>query len=205
MKNFLTGISLVLLMAACSQYPDADRYKAGNHLLPDEQQEFISSIIRYVGRLAPRATNDTRFDSEFDEHYQRLVQEYTLDYLYVDEATSTTFFLTSTNAPSLYGKRTATAGKVRFDDNGTIEYYEESFRTWKLMPDELASKSVKLFSELIAGRDLTPYYPENSGAEEYIEFPNMHTSYDTERRQWVTTLFDPSGDFRNTRYGNAQN
>jgi hypothetical protein len=205
MQKLLICIGLIILTAACSQTPGIERLKADTQLLPDEQQEFITSIIRYMGRLAPKATHETRFDEEFDDHYQKLVREYRLDYLYNDENSSTTYFLASITAPSLYGKRTATAGKVRMGENGSIKYYEESFRTWKLMPEDLEPKSAYLFSKLITGHDLSPYYPENSGDEEYIEFPNMHTLFDAEQRQWVTTLFDPSGDFRNTRYGNKGN
>lgn len=191
---------LMLLLAACSKNSEFAKYNAETHLSEDKKIEFLSEIIRYIGSLPAKATHETKFLNEFDDHYGKLITKYSLDYYYPDLVTGHIYFMTSFDAPSLYGKRTAAAGIISFNDDRSINYYEEKFRTWKMMPDELEDKSKVLFAKMIAGEDLTPYYPENSGDEEYIEFPNQHTFFDSEQRRWITTLFDPSEEFRNSKY-----
>ena len=61
--------------------------------------------------------------------------------------------------------------------------------------DELAIKGEFLFDLLVKGKDLSPYFPQNSGKEEYIEFPDEHTYYDTINRVWVSDLIDPLSSY----------
>ncbi|MCC5905401.1 MAG: hypothetical protein JJU13_04300 [Balneolaceae bacterium] len=183
---------------SCTQHTSIPKFEADLHLKSEEKYEFLSSIIHYMGKLAPEATYQTRFSEEFDEYYRKLAGNYTLEFYFKPGNGKEIYFLTTIEAPSLYGKRTATAGVVHLDD-GHITFYEEKFRTWKMVPDELSVKSELLFSKLIQGEDLSPYYTKNSGGVEYIEFPNEHTSFDTVERKWVTTLFNPAEVFRNAR------
>jgi hypothetical protein len=202
-RGVWVGVLLLTAFSACTNssapLPGTSPYNAANLLTPDEQTEFISAIIRYTGRLAPRATYETRFDPEFDSYYSGQISEYELELVHKGDTDGEIFFLISRSAPSLYSKRTATAGRVLFNAGNEIEEYEEIFRTWKLAPDELIKKSEFLFALMVAGEDLTPYYPEFSGDEEYIEFPNSHTYFDMEERRWTTTLFNPA-EFRNSVY-----
>src|SRR5690625_6390117 len=57
---------------------------------------------------------------------------------------------------------------------------------------------------MIDSNDLSIYYPENSGSEEYIEFPNAYTQFDTATRRWVSTLFNPSADATPERDSNQK-
>lgn len=99
----------------------------------------------------------------------------------------------SRRAPSRFEKRVGIAGMYIPDyENGDFLYFEESFRTWKMDPDRLEMISVTLFEKLVSGEDLTVFYPENSGDEEFIEFPNSNTWYNAEKRKWETSLFVPS-------------
>jgi hypothetical protein len=79
----------------------------------------------------------------------------------------------------------AVAGRLKFDDNDSLIHYEEIYRTWKMLPDELEKKNDLLFSMLLKGEDLSPYYNHNSGDEEWIEFPDKNIHFDTNLRKWI--------------------
>jgi hypothetical protein len=50
----------------------------------------------------------------------------------------------------------------------------------------MIEKGQMLFVKMIQGKDLSPYYPQNSGKEEYIEFPDEMVKFDTDKRRWLT-------------------
>jgi hypothetical protein len=185
---------IVFISCSNSNNPNID---VNHQLSRAEQKEFVASMIRYMGRLAPKATHQTKFSSEFDEHYQKEISSYRLEYYHKAGDTGTVYFLATRAAPSLYERRTATAGKIGTNESGYITFYEEKFRTWKMAQDELMQKSELLFTKFIEGGDLTQFYSEHSGGEEYIEFPNEHTFFDREERRWMSTLFDPVEAFQN--------
>lgn len=170
----------VLTLASCTLNQD---YEASSQLSPSEQLEFKKSIIRYVAPLPEKATDETRFDEKFDAHYDRQTEQVRLD-KYFPSPDGYIYFEVSRIAPSFKVKRVATAGKLRYDDKGGIEAYEEVYRTWKMEEEELARKTALLFSRFVAGKDLSPYLTANS-EEEYIEFPDNQVSYNKELRRWV--------------------
>lgn len=174
------------------------RFHADKTLTTEEQTEFLNKIIRYAGHLAPNSNHATKFYPDFDSHYMQLATKHKVELFFEDGTSGKQFFLITRPAPSLYERRVAIAGKVKLNNDGVITHYEELFRTWKLSPNELKTKSELLFRKAISGEDLSMYYPENSGDEEYIEFPNQFTSFDTEKRQWITTLFSLSEEIVNS-------
>ena len=169
-----------LLLASCGGNGSTDPQQ---FLSENEQEAFKNEIARYVHKLPNRATNDNKFEKEFDEYYTTKSKFTTLDNYYKG-AGDTVFFQVSKIAPSMKVKKVATAGKLLTDSSGKITYYEEVYRSWKMEEPELAKKSKELFDLLIAGKDLKPYYTENS-KEEYIEFPDKNNSYDASKRVWV--------------------
>jgi len=166
-------------------------YKVEFFLDQNEQSAFVESIIRYAGHLPPRADHMTKHLPEYNDFYKNLASIHSLQFLYID-AEGTHYYLLTRPAPSLYEKEAAIAGMVRYDENGGIVYYEEVFRTWKMRKEELLPRSEKLFDLMVKGEDLAPYFPENSGDDEYIEFPNDFTRFDPDDRIWVSDLFIPS-------------
>ncbi len=180
---------------------DSDRNYRANLILDEtEQNAFIMSIIRYMGHLAPKATHESKFMDEYDDYYQTLSLEHDLVFYHFNEDEDYIYFLATRKAPSLYGKQVATAGKVRFNDEGEVEHYMEEFRTWKMVPEELSKKSAYLFDRYINGQDLSPYYPENSGSDEFIEFPNQTTWFDDVEKRWMSSLFNPSEQLKRAGY-----
>jgi hypothetical protein len=49
---------------------------------------------------------------------------------------------------------------------------------------ELKPLAFKLFDEMVRDKDLTKYYPENSGDEYIIEFPSAEVYFDNNSRTW---------------------
>lgn len=190
---FTTTIFWILIVWGCSS-SNQNMYDAQLMLSESEEKEMLYSVMRYMGHLAPRATHETKSDSIYDEHYRELADSHSLQMLYQHPEEGYVYFLITREAPSLYSKQVATGGKLLIDEEGELAYYLEEFRTWKLAEEELTVKSGLLFQEMIDGNDLSIYYPENSGSEEYIEFPNAYTQFDTTTRRWVSTLFNPSAD-----------
>jgi hypothetical protein len=182
-------LGFMLLFSSCSQ-PQLNT-NPDSYLTGDEQEAFKYEIIRYVGKLAPKATENTKFRSEFDEYYKKLAANHDLMGYYPNEKTGEVFFLMNRIAPSLYLKKVATGGKLKRDGSGVITYYEENFRTYKMAEEDLAEKAGMLFQKYINGKDLSKYLYQNSQPEEYIEFPNEEVHYDADQRRWVSSREDP--------------
>jgi hypothetical protein len=175
---FLAGVCLLL---ACRKGADFD---PNLHLTPVESTDFRKSIVRYVAPLPKNGTNNNRFAARFDAHYAVQLNRIRLD-KYYPSPDGYHYFEVSQPAASFKNKRVSTAGKLRYDNEGAILSYEESYRTWKMEEDMLQKKTSLLFSLLITGKDLTPYAPENS-EEEFIEFPDTRVVYDKTKREWVS-------------------
>lgn len=190
------AIALLLILVTACTSNISNQYKADRNLTESEKQEFVYEIIRYAGKLVAKASHETKFEQVFDMDYWSLAREHSLEYYYHDASTGEIYFSMNRIAPSIHIRKVGIGGIIKKDENNNIIYYEEIYRTWKMPEDELEKKNEVLFSLMVSSGDLSPYFPENSGEEEYIEFPNQHTYFDTENRLWVSTLEDPVGDLK---------
>lgn len=162
------------------------------HYLDDAAQEaFKYKVIKYAGKLAPKATETSKFDKAFEIYYKNLASTHDLMAYYPDEASGITYFMLSRIAPSLYVKKIAIGGRLKSDQKGNITFYEEGFRTYKMEPEVLREKALEIFRQYIQEKSLEKYLYKNSQPEEWIEFPDENTWYDTTRRQWQTKLINP--------------
>ena len=153
------------------------------HLTLKEEELFKYKIIRYIERLPKYATDENKFESKFDEEYKKKAENCDLLFYYKDNQKNVYFAITKI-APSIKLKKTATAGKLKYNDNDSLVFYEEVFRTWKMETKELHEKTELLFRKFIDTDDLSSYYTKNSKPEFYIEFPDENTNYDTISRKW---------------------
>jgi hypothetical protein len=188
MHKFVPILSLLLFFACKNQ--ETQTPLLGQK--PDEtfNRDMLGRIIRFTGKLPPKgATHENKFDPKFDAHYQNLVAQYRIELFYRDSARSDIYLLLSRIAPSMTVKRVGTGVHLRMAGD-SITFYNEVFRTWKMPEEELAKKGAFLFSKMVRGEDLRPYYNENSGKEEYIEFPDANVHFDTLRRVWVSKQAD---------------
>ncbi|MCH8568298.1 MAG: hypothetical protein LAT67_08545 [Balneolales bacterium] len=187
----LSPILLFILMAlsaliafGCDNKEENPEALRPLELTLEEQAAVIESIIRYAGRMPAAATINTRYAPEFDEEYRLRAAEHTLDFIFADTVKGKTYLLISRDARSLHARRIATGIEVSYNEYNEIESYKEHFRTWAMAAPELDEKGFKLFKLMKNGADLSPYYPENSGSEEYIEFPNSSVIFNTKSRSW---------------------
>ncbi|WP_114748523.1 hypothetical protein [Pleomorphovibrio marinus] len=154
--------------------------------LPKENLEALKySMVRYFGKLPKRyANHENKFEEQFDDHYQQHAQEHEVLAYYADKA-GKEFLLIKREAPSLYKKYVATGIVFERDKKDSVTFYRESFRTWKMPDEELKEKGMLLFDKMVKGEDLSPYYPQNSGDEEFIEFPDDRNAFDVSTRRWL--------------------
>ncbi|MCH8553755.1 MAG: hypothetical protein LAT76_01265, partial [Schleiferiaceae bacterium] len=145
-------------------------------------------VIRYMGKLPGKASHFTKMDAKFDEEYKKIAAAHQLEFYYEKEGK--VYFMFSRIAPSIKVKRVGLGGYLERDATGEITVYKEVFRTWKMEEPVLAEKGLKLFSLMVNNKDLTPFYPENSGREEFIEFPDAYTHFDVEKRMWISSRED---------------
>ncbi|GCD78667.1 hypothetical protein JCM31826_21490 [Thermaurantimonas aggregans] len=170
-----------------------------NHLNAYEDSVFKYSIIRYAGKLPPKATHRIKFDPSFDEYYIHLAQRHKLDFFYPSKD-GFIYFQISRIAPSLHEKYVGIGGKLKKDKDGNIIYYEEVYRTWKMPYDDLIKVSKQVFIDMVNGKKLEKYYTKNTPDNVYIiEFPDDETYFDTEKRVWVSKRENPLIEFENER------
>jgi hypothetical protein len=181
MRRALILLSIAVVLACCQSDKD---YRPASHLSAQQQEDLLKDVIRYVARSPEGVLPEQRTDTRYDSHYEEQRRLHRLDAYYVDD--NVNYFLVSRVAPSLTEKRVAIGGRLEKDDNGTISYYEEVFRTWKMEPDTLARRSLFLFDVMVRDEDLTQYYTSKTGNTDYIEFPDDRTFYDTNQRIWRT-------------------
>lgn len=180
MKLYVKGLFLVLMILfACES---GSKYDPGKNLSEKEQRQILLTSIRYMGHLPKKADHQTKFDPVYDEYYSKLALDYTLEAYYKKDGYE--YFLASRIAPSLKVKKVAVGVKMKRTPDGQLEYYEEVFRTWKFEIPEMLEKGLMLFEKMVKGEDLSPYYPQNSGEEEYIEFPDAKVYFNVEERRW---------------------
>ncbi|MGY6558791.1 MAG: hypothetical protein ACXIT9_05870 [Nitritalea sp.] len=181
MLNVRSLLLFLSLLGLFSQCQPANPY-AAEQLSSREQHALLLSSIRYLGHLPKKANHDTKFQPVYDTYYSQLALDYTVDAYFQDDAYE--YFLASRIAPSLKVKKVATGVKIQRNADGQLLYYEEVFRTWKFEEEELLEKGLFLFGKMVRGEDLTPFLPQHSGEEEYIEFPDQRVYFDVEARRW---------------------
>ena len=180
MKNWYWCF-VILLAAACNSNRD---YKPESHLSIEEMDKVMTAVIRYLGKPPENVNETEKFDSKYDRHYQELASRHRVDKYFID-GKGYHYFLISRPAPSLFDKRVATGGMMKFSDDWKLTEYEEIFRTWKMKEDNLKEKGLILFDGMVKHESLLPYQAPVA-TEEYIEFPDTRTYYDKASRSWRT-------------------
>ena len=178
---FIAIVWLVLL--SCTTKND---YAVSAHLTPQQQDETMWKLIRYIGRSPEGLLFEERFYAPYDSFYIEQAKLHKFDAFY--KKGDINYFLISRRAPSLVDKRVATGGRFKVTTNGKLAEYEEVFRTWKMVPDTLKERSLFLFDKLVKGEALDSYETRNSSGIEYIEFPDEKTYFDKDAKQWKTKL-----------------
>lgn len=180
--KFIYTLFIVVFFCSCQKEPK--KILPSDYLNEKQIEAFKYDIIRYSDKLAKNATNETKFEAQFDSIYHSKAKSADLYHYYIDKNSNEIYFAIARIAPSLKVKRVVTAGKLTKDKDGIITYYEEAFRTWKMEIPELKSKTKLLFENYINGNDLSNFYTKNSNGEFFIEFPDDINYYDSDLRRW---------------------
>lgn len=150
-------------------------------LSEEEQQSWKYKTVRYWEKIPKKATEENKFNEEFDEYYIKKANTAHLsqfNYMKGD----TIYLEIQKQAPSLHPKFVAIGIKL-VEKNNELIYYEEGYRTWKMNPEILKEKADLIYKKWVNHKDLSPYYGINH-AEEYIEFPSNLVQYDIKERKW---------------------
>ena len=182
---------LLMLFFSCAQ-PDLEKqYDPNTQFSTQAQDSLTYSIIRYMAKLPAQATHLNKFDAKFDSAYQLLAKKHKL--IGVKETNEVLYFMYIRHAPSIKEKFVAIGGKLK-KVNDSIVFYQEIFRTWKKEKEELKPLAFRLFDEMVKGKELSQYYPENSGEKYIIEFPNANIYFDVTERIWKSRLPNSAWD-----------
>ena len=172
-------ILLFMSLWACEQ---KEKYDPVAYLPPSDQKQFLARISRYIAKLPKRVTHEQKFDSKYDQYYREEMQKYRVQQYYISPD-SMHFFLVNRPAPSLYEKKVAIGGRLKYSPGGEITEYEEVFRTWKLKDEELAQKGRVLFAAMVEKGNVEEFLPQNT-QEDWVEFPDGRNYFDKASRQW---------------------
>ena len=189
MKAHIQTLLLLLsvLFYSCSQQ---ERYNPDLYFSKEEQASLIKQTVRYSAKLAPAATHETKFATEFNEYYERAAGETDLRRCALDpDKNRTYYFLMTRQARSIWPAREAIGGKITINDNDQLEDYEEIFRTWKMAEDSLNDRAFELFDVMVKKEDLTLYESKYKG-DRYIEFPDDRYYFNIDKKQWSDRLMD---------------
>jgi hypothetical protein len=187
MKYIILMLTALAFFTSSCEQPNVD-YSPELALTLPQQELLIASVIRYAARPPEKALHfESRFDAQYDEHYNKAAKAHKLE-AYYKSNDGYEYLLLSRKAPSIQLKRVAIGIKLKRNNENKPEYYHEVFRTWKFPEEEMKSKGLMLFDLMVKGKNLSPYYPQNSGKEEYIEFPDEHTTFDVAQKRWVSDL-----------------
>jgi len=178
-------ILIVVTVSSCKK--STNDYSPNSYLSKEEQLEFKQQVVRYVAKAPRRVVDASRFDSLYDDHYNKQVAEHEI-LAYHISSKGDHYFLLARIAPSMDVKWVATGGRLRYGSNNELVEYEEIFRTWKMPRQQLEERAKYLFDLMVRGEDLTPYHSATAGFN-YIEFPDEHVTYDKAKRSWVSDRY----------------
>jgi hypothetical protein len=181
MNSFIKASLIILTISVFACRPSVT-YDPQAHVPAAQQEQFLYSIGRYAAKLPKRANHEVKFDAKYDAYYREEMKKYRLEKYHV-LPDGTHYFMISRPAPSLYEKRVAIGGRLRYDEAGDIAEYEEVFRTWRLKTDELNRKSEVLFATLVETGNVNAYLPDQT-EDEWVEFPDGKSYFDVASRRW---------------------
>jgi len=169
---------LTVFTWSCAQ---KEEYNPVTYLSSEKQQQFLLKISRYIAKLLKHASHEQKFDSKYELYYQQEMQKYEIQHYYIS-ADSVHYFLVNRPAPSLYAKKVAIGGKMKYNKGELVEY-EEVFRTWKLKEKELKEKGKILFAAMVEKGNVDEYLPSKT-QDDWVEFPDSQNYFDKESRRW---------------------
>lgn len=171
--GFLPGIS-------CTTRPSENRIQNPDAVFSaGQKQALLMQIVRETAK-PPEALDKT---DETEAYYKQQTDLHQWHFVAADG--NRYYYFISRPAPSLYNKRIGLAGVFYSSDRLKIKGFKETFRTFKMKPEELEQKGALLFEHWVSEKTFDEYLPGKKGKEEWIEFPDALNHYDSAARKWV--------------------
>jgi hypothetical protein len=181
MNNSIIRISFFILIA-CAACRQSAQYQPETYLSTAEQEQFLKKIARYTAKVPRRVTHEDKYNARYDAYYSEEMKKYDVRRYYISPD-STHYFLITRPAPSLREKRVAIGGRLKYGHQGSITFYEEVFRTWKMEQEELTRKGETLFSTMVETGNVNAYLP-GKREDDWVEFPDGKSYFDVGTRRW---------------------
>ncbi len=172
--------SLITLWSCANNKPD---YNPNVCLAKEKQEQLLREMVFYTSKLPPEATHKTKKNPEFKWYYDKAVGECNILFCLLNNHDSTYQILVARQARSITPMQEGIALKMKFNDQGDFDQYEEVFRTWKMHSDTLAKRGKFLFDQMVNGGDLS-LYQSKFQKDKFIEFPDDRFTFDIEERKW---------------------
>ncbi len=166
---------LVVWLSSCS-----DRHDPKTHFSQPQADTLLADIITYVYVRPTGADWNTRFNPEFRPYYVKNIPNFKFDKLYRDKSGAYYFFMIRP-ARSASGTIRGVGGKFTLGEEGRITSFTEVFNTPVGDISEVRKKGYRLYEHMIAKGNVDEYLLN----EEYLEWPNAWTYYDTLRHEWL--------------------
>jgi hypothetical protein len=173
-------ILFLLLIFTLIAYSCSDKQSADYYFNKQQQDTLLVDIITYIYTTPPGATWETRFNADNRNYYKSNLPKFKFEKLFQDE-NGTYYFYIIRPARSSHGTLRGVGGKFTLSENGKIEQFEELFNTPAADLNELRNKGNELFIYLIKNKNIDGFVAN----DQYIEWPNAWTYYDTIQHQWL--------------------
>jgi hypothetical protein len=183
---YYTFFTLLFLLAGCGKKKN---YEVPGCLSAGEQKKILYTMMHYASRLAPQSTHETKFDKKFDWYYDRAVDEARIIYCDHNEENDMYSVFVGRKARSITPMEEGIAVRLKLNENGSFDEYEEVFRMWKMPADSMERKGKFLFRTMLEGGDLTLYYTQFR-KDQFIEFPDKRFTFDKKIRRWRDSAMD---------------
>ncbi|HEX5172452.1 MAG TPA: hypothetical protein VFW11_24920 [Cyclobacteriaceae bacterium] len=183
-KKFLKDLLLLyLLLNLLSCEKKNNDFSPQQCMSPELQSKFLKIMVHYSSKLAPQATHETKFNSDFNWYYDRAERECKILFCHYNKQDSSYSLLVAREARSIKPMKEGIAVKAKFDSRGGFENYNEIFRMWKMPEDSLVKRGKFLFNRMLNGEDLTLYYSRFQ-QDRFIEYPDDRFTFDPSLRRW---------------------
>jgi hypothetical protein len=186
--KFISSFTSALLLAgiigisSCSKSKEA--YSV--HLLIPEKAKQDSLLVRIVTIIEEHMPDSVekgdRFKPEQQTFFKSEMNKYKFEYLYKDDKGDYCYYI-SKPAYGVPELSVGLAGKFKLDDQGNLSDFEESYRMFRMTPEELDKKKFEVYESFVEGKDLASFH-RDPDTDPYIEFPNDHVGYDKKKMEW---------------------
>ncbi len=178
MKLYFSITLLAVSLLACSQ---KEAYDPGRYFSESEQKELLTNIVTYLDLPPNGATNTTKFDVRYRNHYSQKSTNYKLENLFVSTDSTIYYFIIRPAGLDPAYKR-GVGGKFRLATRSLRpKDFEEVYNTPRLPEKDVKEKGYYIFTEMAKKGDITPLL----NMRHYIEWPDSTLEYDRKTHNWV--------------------